>query len=308
MVRKILVAIIILISCITLGADDTKNKETKIWTIKGSNSLLINQTSFSNWSGGSNNSVTGSVILDYKFNFSKKKNTWDTHVKLGYGLNYQPNRLDVTRKTEDYIDVTSIYGHKISKNLFFSFNVSFKTQFDTGYKYQTVDSKEERSKTSGFLAPAYLNFGPGIKFEKSGNFWVNFSPLNSKVTIVKDHELSEAGNFGVDEGKHLRYELGALGQIYLKLNLMKNISFEQKLQLFSNVLDKPQHVDFDYDASLNMKVNKIITVKAGITLKYDHDTDIYLGMGEDAQGNPVKRYGRRVQIKQTFGAGLNISF
>ncbi len=311
MKKHILIRIILTIFMLLTGielAGKESGKDKKSWVIKGSNALLINQTSFSNWAGGDNSSVTGSVILDYKFNFNKDKNSWNTHVKLGYGLNYQGNRLDETRKTEDFIDISSIYGRRFSKFLLFSFNVGFKSQFDTGYKYENSNDLETKRKTSSFLAPAYLNFGPGIKFEKSANFWINVSPLNSKITIVNDDELSDAGNFGVDKGDHVKYELGFMGQIYFKTDIMKNVNFEQKLQIFSNLLDNPQYVDFDYDLTLNMKVNKLITVRAGMTLKYDHDTEIYLGMGEDAQGNPVKKYGRRIQVKQTFGAGINFSF
>jgi len=47
------------------------------WTIHGQNTLLINQSSFKNWSAGGVNSVAVNAVMDYEFDYKKDKWRWD---------------------------------------------------------------------------------------------------------------------------------------------------------------------------------------------------------------------------------------
>ncbi|MCO4293611.1 DUF3078 domain-containing protein [Solitalea sp. MAHUQ-68] len=278
--------------------DPTHPDTLKTWTINGQNSLLFNQSSFSNWAAGGVNSLAGTLLLDYNFNYNKERWNWDNHVLIGYGLSKQK---DVgVRKTDDRYLLGSLLGYRLKKYWYASFFANLQSQFANGYEY---DADGARTLISGPFAPAYLAFGPGISYKKSDNWKVNFSPLASRITFVSDDYLSSIGAFGVDPGKNTRYEFGVILQAYRKDEIMKNINLEHMLQLYSNYLDNPQNVDVNYTLNLFMKVNNFISANFGIQLIYDDDTTFpYTNdAGETA-------YRSQLQFKEIFGAGLTFKF
>ena len=269
---------------------------TKTWTIHGGNTLLINQSSFSNWSSGGVNSVAGNILFNYDFNYKKDVWSWDNKVILGYGLSKQQ---DVgTRKNDDRIILNSLLGRQASKYWLYTFYANFQTQFAKGYNYSTTP----QSLISTFLAPAYLTFGPGFAYKRSDNFRINISPAAARIILVQNDTLSKYGAFGVDPFKKSKFQFGASLDAYYKVNLLENISLENTLKLYSDYLDKPGNIYTDYTANLFMKVNKFVTVNAGVQLIYDDKTKIpYLDNG-------VKRDKKALQVKQIFGAGVTYKF
>ena len=104
----------------------------KYWTIKGINSVTINQNAFSkSWIAGGVNSFSLNAGLNYNFNYKKDKDIWDNQVILGYGQ--ISNEGEKPRKTEDIISLSSTYGREFRKNWFFSVNSTFLTQFTKGF-------------------------------------------------------------------------------------------------------------------------------------------------------------------------------
>ncbi|KIO76820.1 hypothetical protein TH53_12955 [Pedobacter lusitanus] len=284
------------ISLIGYAQEAPKVDTTKRWTIHGENTLLINQSSFSNWSSGGVNSIAGNILFNYDFNYKKDVWSWDNKVILGYGLSKQQ---DVgTRKNDDRIILNSLLGRQASKYWLYTFYANFQTQFAKGYNYST----NPQTLISNFLAPAYLTFGPGFAYKRSDNFRVNISPAAARIIMVNDNYLSSIGAFGVDPGKKSKFQLGASLDAYYKVNLLENISLENTLKLYSDYLDKPGNIYTDYTANLFMKVNKFVTVNAGVQLIYDDKTNIpYLDNG-------VTRNKKALQVKQIFGAGVTYKF
>jgi hypothetical protein len=276
----------------TTPAPDT----TKAWTIHGQNTLLINQSSFSHWAAGGENAVAANAVLDYDFDYKKDKWSWDNKVILGYGLSKQ-NGTD-WRKNDDRIILNSLLGYQAAKYWLYTFYTNFQTQFSNGYAYDG----DQRTLQSAPFAPAYLTFGPGIAYKQSDNFRVNISPFASRFTLVSNDFLSQLGSFGVKPGQKSLYEFGASMDAYYKVNLMENISLENILKLYSNYLDKPRNVYMDYAANLYMKVNKLVTVNAGVELISDPNAQIPMVR------NGITEYHSVLQVKQIFGAGLTYKF
>lgn len=136
-----------------------------------------------------------------------------------------------------------------------------------------------------------MQFGPGMLWKKSDNLKVNIAPATSRLIIV-DKDLTEPDKayFGVEEGKSTRYELGASVGAYYKLDLMKNISMENILNLYSNYLEDPQNVDLDYTMNLVMSVNDFISANLSYQTIYDNNAF------------------RGLQTRQVFGIGINYNF
>lgn len=278
----------------TPAATDT----TKRWTIHGENTFLINQSSFSNWSAGGVNSFAANLVFNYDFNYKKDKWSWDNKAILGYGLSKQTG-LGV-RKNDDRIILNSLLGYKAAQYWLYTFYANFQTQFTKGYNYTGTTKK----LISDAFSPAYLTFGPGFAYKKSDNFRINISPLASRVVIVTSADTTIRKSFGVDADKTSRFEFGASLDAYYKVNLMENIGFENILKLYSNYLDKPQNIYTDYTANLFMKVNKFVTVNAGVQMIYDDKTEIAV---LDNAGNTID-HKKALQVKQIFGAGFTYKF
>jgi len=279
--RKILIASLFLLSISLHAQNDKKSEEG--WKKDGNISIMFNQASFDNWIKGGENSLSLNGLINYNFNYKKDKNVWDTKVIAAYGLS---KISDVTKKTDDRFEINSTYGYQASKLWYYSFFGNFKTQFTDGFDYSVTPN----IVTSKLFAPAYLNFGPGMLWKKSDNLKVNFAPATSKLTIVTDDALSAVGAYGVDPGKNLRYELGMAINGYYKFDLMKNISMENILGLYSNYLDHPENVDVDYQMNMVMTINKYISANFGVNLLYDDNAL------------------QDLQVKEVFGLGFNAKF
>jgi hypothetical protein len=280
----------------TAPVKDTTKKDT-IWRIHGNNTILIAQSSFSNWAAGGSNSFAGNIVLDYDFDYKKGKWSWDNKVIMGYGLSDQASLG--WRKNDDRIILNSLLGYQAAQYWLYTFYMNFQTQFTDGYSY---DNNNYRTLLSTFFAPAYLTLGPGIAYKKSDNFRINFSPLAARITFVENDSLANIGSFGVTPGNHTLFEFGASIDAYYKVDIAKNISFENILKLYSNYLSHPENVYADYAANIYMKVNKLVTVNLGVELISDPNAKI------PQIENGVTSYHSLLQVKQIFGAGFTYKF
>ncbi|EFK57753.1 DUF3078 domain-containing protein [Sphingobacterium spiritivorum] len=297
--KKLKLTIMLLLSAFSIAtyAQQEGADSTRLWTIKGENTFLINQSSFSNWAAGGVNSFAGNLIFNYDFNYKKDRWSWDNKVLAAYGQTFQ--KETDWRKNDDRFAISSLLGYQAKERWLYTFFMNFNTQFAKGYKY---DSNNARTLLSTAFAPAYLSFGPGMAYKESDNFKINISPAAARFVFVTNDSLSNIGAFGVDPGKKSRFEFGASLDAYYKKEIMENITFENILKLYSNYLEDPQNVDVDYTANLVMKVNKWITVNAGVQLIYDDNTLIPKDNGAPGSERPA------LQVKQILGAGITYKF
>ncbi len=236
----------------------------KIWNFSGLASINFSQTSFSkNWQAGGESSIAGLGILDFSANYNKNKSSWESGIDMKYGLTKQNG--DNSRKTDDIFEFASKYGYKASKKWFYSALFNFKTQMDKG-----VHDVNRDSVISRFLSPAYITVSIGMDYKPGKAFSLVLAPLTGKITLVNDNEISALGRFGVKPGKKARYEFGGIAKAVMKKEIMKNVTLNSKLSLFSNYSDNPQ-VDMDWEILVNMKVNQFLSTNLIAQLIYDKD-------------------------------------
>lgn len=295
--KKFLLAVFILFG-FTLTAQEEKEEDPQGWNSTGKFQLLFNQSAFNKeWSGGGTSSMAGNLILDYQLNYRKGQFSWDNKLLANYGLTKLKDD-EFTRKTSDRLEINSIAGKELDdSNWYITFFTNFRTQFSKGYVYAEDDitGEEIRSETTHFLSPAYLQFGPGMMWKKSDDLWVNLAPATARFIFV-DKDFTSAPTYqdgsyyGVDKGKSSRFELGASLNAYAKYDIMKNVSMENNLSLYSNYLDKPGNIDIDYLMNLELSVNKYLSANLIFQAIYDDNT--------------VAAF----QIREVFGAGFNYTF
>jgi hypothetical protein len=208
-------------------------------------------------------------------------------------------------KTDDKIDFLSKYGRQAYENLYWAALVNFKTQMAPGYNYPN-----DSVKISTFLAPAYLLAAVGIDYKPDAYLSAYFAPATGRMTIVYDETLADAGAFGVDPGEKTEGEFGGyLRAIYsrndFKNELLKNVAFTTKADLFSNYLKNPQNLDISWETLVAFKVNQYVSVNFTMHLLYDDDTKISI---DDNDDGIVDDYGPRVQFKEILGVGFSYKF
>ncbi len=260
------------------------------WYISGTNSLQFNQAAFSNWIAGGVNSYSLTANIDYEFNLTSGRHIWDNRVLMNYGV--LRNEGEDYRKSNDVIDLTSSYGYEFIRHFYFAASANFKTQFTDGFDYNIQDSiSGDYKKISTFMAPGYLSFGLGVDYKPNENFQVNFHPFTSRFTFVQDRDLQYAGSFGLKaDGDSYFYEFGAFLGARYKINIWDNISYDNRLGVYSNYLRTPQNMDIAYQGVLDLKVNSFISAQATVNLFYDEDQI------------------QKTQLKQTLGVGLSYKF
>lgn len=280
------------------------------WTTGGLIGANLSQVSLTNWAAGGLSSISGNGTINLFANMKKGKNSWDNNLDLAYGLLKQGDDGDV-QKTDDRIDFATKYGREAwNPKWYYSALANFKTQFTEGLGADILGDNGEilvdDPVISDILAPAYVLASLGLDYKPNDNFSAFISPVTAKFTIVNDQDLANAGAFGVEaaqyddlgallkEGENSRSEFGGYAKAMFAKDLMENVNFITKLDLFSNYED-PTFIDVNWDALISMKVNEYITTTLGTTVLYDHDIKIL-----DSDG----KVGPRTQFRQIFGVGF----
>ena len=266
------------------------------WKNSGNALFLVNQLSFSNWTSGGPSSISGTLKIDYNFNYSDNGWDWDTKVISNFGLN-KISGSDFLKKTDDRIEINSVLGKKFNNDIIGKWSYSsffnFQTQFAKGYRFgRDANGNPNRTEKSRFFSPATVQLGIGMYWKKSKDFWVNVAPMTGKLILVNrrfTENLSENQTyFGVKKGGNSRFELGASVRSYYKSEIFENVTMENRLSLYSDYLDRPQNIDFDCTFNFIMKVNQYVSTNLIFQFVYD-DNEI-----------------KRVQVREVLGVGLNI--
>ena len=266
------------------------------WKNSGNALFLVNQSSFSNWTSGGQSSISGTLKIDYNFDYSDNGWDWDTKVISNFGLN-KISGSDFLKKTDDRIEINSVLGKKFNNDIIgrwsYSSFFNFQTQFAKGYRFgNDANGNPNRTEKSRFFSPATIQLGVGMYWKKSKDLWVNVAPMTGKLILVNrrfTENLNENQTyFGVKKGGNSRFELGASIRSYYKSEIFENVTMENRLSLYSDYLDRPQNIDFDCTFNFIMKVNQYVSTNLIFQFVYD-DNEI-----------------KRVQVREVLGVGLNI--
>jgi hypothetical protein len=260
--------------------------------------LNLGQTSLTNWSAGGENSFTINSLFNYFAKYKRGNFTWDNTFDLGYGILAQGSD---TRKTDDKIDFSTKVGRRASKNWYYSGLFNFRSQFSEGYDYPN-----DSVKISDLFAPAYMVTAIGMDYKPNNSFTAFLAPVTSKITLVADQDLADAGSFGVDpaeivngvkmkDGKNFRHEFGGYIQIGYQKEIMTNVNLSSRIDFFSNYLHNPGNIDINWQLLLAMKINKYISASLSTQLIYDDDVEI------DGKGP-------KTQFKEILGIGFAYKF
>ena len=303
MKQRLPIGMLLLVSWSVFSNVETDSISAKKWTQEKTLGLILTQTAFVNWNAGGENSIAGIASINLKFNYKKDRISWNNTIRGRYGLNKEAS--EQVRKTEDVFEITSnfSYQHREKSQWYNSARFNFRTQFANGYKYP-----DRALSISTFFAPAYLFLGVGTQFTSSKKkYKLYLSPLTNKTTLVLNQRLANSGAFGVEkavykdgvlveEGANEKIEFGTLLTGEWRHEIMENVLMNNKLILYSDYLNKYGNIDFDWELTFDLKVNKHIKANIGTHLLYDDDV-------KDKESDRPK-----IQLKQLLGVGLTYAF
>ncbi len=275
------------------------------WSYNGFFSQQLNQVSFSNWASGGENSFASSSVINFEANYKKEKISAENKLEMVYGI--IKNEGQSMRKNQDRLEWISKTGREVSPRLNVTTLINFKTQFYKGYNYPN-----EEDVISRFMAPAMLLTSLGMDYRPTEYLSVFFSPATGKFTFVLDDALSEQGAYGVDPGKRINPEFGAMISVGFDKKILEDgIRINSRLDLFNNYTDSDvsnrKNTDVNWQTNVQIKINRYITASAMFHMVYDHD--IPVPIYETIDGERVQTgTGPRLQLQQVFGLGLSYSF
>ena len=301
------------------------------WRKGGVISVNIAQGSSSNWAAGAEKfSFSTASGISVFANKTKGRYYWNNTLDLGYAI--VNTHSQGSRKTDDRIDFYTKAGRDISNTVSVAGVVNFRSQFTKGYNYDYLE-KGQRRATSAFLAPAYLIVAPGLDWHPAESFSLFFSPLSVRMVIVANNpksyyypggiiptggfEVPLAVLYGVDPERKVRTEVGGFLSANFNKEIIKNVSYKTRLDLYSNYLKSsrfvmtgpdqvqttkvaasPEKIDIFWSNLIAMKVNKFLVVTYNLDLIYDDDI---------RQFGP-NRTSAATQLRSLLGVGFSVKF
>ena len=290
----------IVTAILLIAGNANAQSDTSTWKKGGLSSVGVSQSSFTNWAAGGISNTNITSIISLYANQKLAQSTWENNLDLGFGT--QKIESADFRKSEDRIELNSKYGRKINDKLNYSTLFNFRSQFAQGFNYTDTSV----IYVSNFMAPSFTTLSVGLDYRPLEGLSIYFSPVTGKVTTVLDDQLSNQGAYGVDTGKKVRFEFGALASIKYQKVFKNNIQLKSKLDLFGNFEDF-QAIDVNWENIFAYQITKLLTVSLTSNLLYDQDILIAKQV-EQSPGVFIEENKSRVQFKQVFALGLTYKF
>ena len=264
------------------------------WTYTVLNQINFGQTSLWNWAAGGYSNYTLAAAIDAGATYKKDKITFANRLQLDYGFLYSADK-PIIQKTKDRIYFESKWSRESPvKHVSVSSNFDFKTPFNDNYNYKAPTDAifakypddpaaawREAAKNnlkSGFLSPAYTNFGVGLLWTPKPWLSVNFSPLTADFVIVQNPTLRATYGMELQEDgvnyKPFRFGLGAQLKVDAKWVINDVFNYTTQLVLFSNYLNKPQNLRVNWDNKVFWKLTKYFAFTLSTNLIYDENVKV----------------------------------
>src|SRR5688572_22051943 len=232
---------------------------TNYWNWGGAGTINVGQIALSNWSAGGESSVNVLGIASIFANYKRGTSAWDNTLTLNYGGN--KTGKSQFRKNDDKLELNAKYGRHAFGKWYYAGQLNVKTQLTPTY------DKNHDSIVSDFLAPAFILASLGLDYRPNENFSLFLSPATGKFTFVKSQRLADIGAFGVEpgaldkngfripnSGERFREEIGAYIAMRFQKDIMENIKFMTRLELYSSYSNKPSNIDVNWQNKIDMKV------------------------------------------------------
>lgn len=245
--------------------------------------LTVTQVSYTDWSQGGENALAYTLSVDGRSVMDRTTTNWSNSYKLAYGQTRLGSKG--LRKTDDKIELESVLTYKLGTAVNPYASVTFKSQFDDGFKYD--DATNTKVKTSSALDPMYLTQAVGVGYQPIAQVKTR---LGAAVREVLSDAFSYADDAATTAVERSRVEGGLESVTDIEVKIEENTMFTSKLEMFApfNNIDV---LVVRSDNTISSKVSKYIVVVFNVQLINDRN------MGT-----------ARTQIKEGLALGLSYTF
>jgi DUF3078 family protein len=241
--------------------------------------LTLTQIAFTDWAQGGENALAYSTTADGKSVDDEEGTNWTTLYKFAFGQTRLGDQG--LRKTDDIIDLSTVFTYKVDKYLNPYGAASMKTQFAKGYTYNADGTSTE---VSNFFDPAFLLQSAGIGYEASKQFRTRLGVGLREVITSSFNQYAD--DPATPEIEKTSVDGGLESVTNAEWQLAENILFTTQLELF----DPFKHLDVVVVRStttITGKVNKYVTAIFALQLINE------------------RRQSPRTQIKEGIAIGLS---
>ncbi|MEO9887507.1 MAG: DUF3078 domain-containing protein [Balneola sp.] len=283
--RTLLLFIAILFITDSVNAQTIVVPDTLVgWNQTWVANLNGSQASYSNWSEGGVNTISGTASTVFTRMYRKEQYTFGFRTNLRYGQSRIDGR---TRKSDDLISIRlrSTYDLQEDSKVAAYGAIQFRTQFADGYEYDAKVAGGD-SLISGFFSPAYLTEGAGLEYNANPSLQME-AGLALKQTFISDGDLSP--NYGLPQGDTFRSEGGLTTGISFQSKIAENIQYSSNLETFTSFTNPVSETDVFWANELVGQINSLISASFQFEMRYDND------------------FSSEVQIKQVLSAGISVN-
>jgi hypothetical protein len=241
--------------------------------------LTLTQVAFTDWAQGGENALAYSITADGKSEDDELSSNWTTLYKVAFGQ----ARIGAQglRKTDDIIDLSTVFTYKLGTYINPYLSANLKTQFANGYTYDGLGNKTEVSK---FFDPAYLMQTAGIGYQPVKEVKTRLG-IGLREIVTQDFN-QYASNPVTHDTVKTRIDGGAESVTEVNWPIDTNLLLTSQLELFSP-----------------FKTMDEIVVRGGITITAKVNN--YITTVVSAQFINEKRVSPKTQLKEAISLGLS---
>lgn len=249
-------------------------RKPNFWKFTGSGSLQFTQNYFSdNWYQGGENNYAVLGLLTLNMNYDNKQNIqWENRLEaqLGFQTTGKSDTHHSMKPTNNLLRLTTKFGHKAYKTLYYTTQVQVQTQIVPQYE------SNSDNLISNFLSPLNLTVSVGMdyKFEtKNKKFRGNvyLAPCSYNMRYVQKKEL--AGRYGIEENHHAYHNFGPSITVNCYWQIAKNVSWNSRAYWISNF----NYTNIEWENTFNFDINRYMSAKLFVYPKFDDSSHGYKG-------------------------------
>ena len=264
-------------------------RKPNFWSFNTNVSLQFVQNHVSdNWykGGESNNSLLAGVVIDANYN-NKQKVLFNNKLEMKLGFQSSKNDDEHKYKTNsDQIRLTNKLGLRATKHWYYTIMLQSWTQFYKGYR------SNDKKVYSDFMSPfeSLFSIGMDYKLDKSKfHLSATMSPIALKFKYVGRESLETS--FGLDEGKHTKYEYGSNITMNYTWDIVKNVRWQGRVYFFTDY----SKVQVEWENTFNLQINRFLSTRLFLYPRFDDSVTRQEG----------KSY---IQFYELLSLGLNVNF
>ena len=279
-----------------LSTDLNVEMKRRNWLHDFNGSLQFSQAYISpNWYQGGNNNLNAILFVYYnvKLNQNFYPNLlFDTTVQYKLSANNAPtDSIHDINISEDQFQFNTKFGVKAFKKWFYSIAVDFKTPLLQNFK------PNQHVLSAALMSPGELNVGVGMTYnhvnkDKTFTADVSLAPFSYNLKTCLSPNINPA-DFGIDPPHKTANQFGSSGELKIKWNVVKNLTYYSRVFIFTNY----DYIQSDWENTLEFTFNRFLSTRIFAHLRYDSSVP-------PLEGSKWKRW----QFKEVLSFGLAYKF